>query len=58
MRLMESKDIVVKHVRDRVVKIRPQMVIQKNAEKKLSDPIRSGVACEGWQGHLVCQETR
>jgi len=46
MRPMESKDIVVKHVRDRVVKIRPQMVIRKNAEKKLSDPIKNEVVCE------------
>jgi hypothetical protein len=46
MHPMESKDIVVKHARDKAVKIRPQMGIRKNAEKKLSDPIRSGVACE------------
>ena len=46
MRPMESKDIVVKHVRSKVVRTLLQMGIRKNAVKKLSDPTRSGVVCE------------
>jgi hypothetical protein len=43
---MESKDIVVKHVRGKAVKIHLPMGIRKIAVKRLSDPIRSVVACE------------
>jgi hypothetical protein len=46
MHPMESKDIVVRHVRGKAVKTRLPTVIRKSAVKRLSDPIRSEAVCE------------
>jgi len=46
MHPMESKNIAAKHVSDKAVKIRQQMDIQKNVERRLSDHIKSVVVCE------------
>jgi hypothetical protein len=58
MLLTGNRNRVVEHVRDKAGNILPRMPIQKNEEKRYSEPMKSEVVYEEESEHLASREHR
>jgi len=54
MLLTGSKNISAEDVKGKAGKIQRHMRIQRNAEKRFSERMKSAVVCAGWNGPLGC----